>query len=162
MIRPHLDALYLRRVIQAHQLEQFDPRIELGISQPGSSGALRTPYMQDEDTRRLNARGEPLRRQTVQKQWEKLKAEYLPDDPDMVAHGFRHIAGRYLASQKFPTVTIDAYLGHATDKEVTSVYIEPDWADLAEAAAALVSHYLALARTAADAQDPQGAAGHRG
>lgn len=141
-IRPHLDALYLRRVIQAHQLGQFDPRIELGISQPGSSGALRTPYMQDETPVWLNARGEPLRRQTVQKQWEKLKAEYLPDDPDMVAHGFRHIAGRYLASQKFPTVTIDAYLGHATDKEVTSVYIEPDWADLAEAAAALVSHYL--------------------
>lgn len=142
-LRPHLDALYLRRILDGLSRDEIDASIPVGSGQRRSaSGAVISPMVSDHTTLYTNARGQPVRAQAATRHWAKVRDAHAPDESGWTEHDWRHIAAQILVGAGHSDLVIDGYLGHSTGSRIAGVYAEAGSSDLASAAATLWRSFI--------------------
>lgn len=140
LARPHFDALHLRRALERAHQGQIDESVPLnGVAT--AAGARQTMLFHNDVLLFENTKGQPVRQQSAGRQWSKLRAQFLADEPTFVEHDFRHIAATALVNDGFSDVVIDRYLGHSTQGRITHTYAHAGRDDLAKAANSLLATF---------------------
>lgn len=144
-LRPHLDAIHLRRLLLAVARGETNPDYAArdGIAAEALDAAGVLPSEVLPHGAALYARpsdGQPLRHQHASRTWARIRATHLPDETTWTEHNWRRVARTALAAAGVPDTTAEVYLGHSLDS-LGHVYTRPEREDLLAAAGVLADRW---------------------